>query len=103
MRFILPIALAVALISSAKASDYAIACGGLSLCGAWTTARRDRQAIGFEESVAGFLSGFEDLAASVLCWRWPPCAPLTPGPLGRGLTTIVKLILSKGSSKLPKL
>jgi hypothetical protein len=65
MRFLLPIALAVALISSAKASDYAIAGGGLSLCGAWTTARRDRQAIGFEEWVAGFLSGFGDLAASV--------------------------------------
>jgi hypothetical protein len=65
MRFLLPIAFAVALISSAKASDYAIAGGGLSLCGAWTTARRDGQAIGFEEWIAGFLSGFGDLAASV--------------------------------------
>jgi hypothetical protein len=65
LRFLLSITLAVALASSAEASNYAIAGGGLSSCAAWTAARRDRRAIGFEEWVTGFLSGFGDIAASV--------------------------------------
>jgi hypothetical protein len=65
MRLLL-MALGVALMTGSAAAAEKYISGGLGTasCGAWTAARRDRQALGYEQWLLGFLSGFADLAAS---------------------------------------
>jgi hypothetical protein len=67
MRFLLPAVLVIVLISSAissAAEAYTSAGSGTASCGAWTAARRDRQALNLEQWILGFLTGVADLAAS---------------------------------------
>jgi hypothetical protein len=67
MRFLLPAVLVTALTSSSgeAADNYTAAGLGAVSCGAWTAARRDRQAGDVEQWILGFLTGMADLAASV--------------------------------------
>lgn len=59
MRFLLPTALAVALLtSSAEATDYHEIGLGFSSCGSWTEARSNQTtAFAYGQWVVGFLSG----------------------------------------------
>jgi hypothetical protein len=62
MRFLLPAALAAALLTGfaeAYAGDAGVTIigQGTASCGTWTSARRDREALCYEQWVVGFLSG----------------------------------------------
>lgn len=58
MRFLLPAALAVALMTSnATAEGFTIIGIGLDSCGSWTAARRDRHDLGPGQWIFGYLSG----------------------------------------------
>jgi hypothetical protein len=61
MRFFLMSAVLIAgLITGvirARAADFDAIGLGMGSCGAWTQARHDRQAFGYEQWVVGFLSG----------------------------------------------
>ena len=58
MRFLLPAALAVltGLAYAGDAGVFTIIGQGTASCGTWTSARRDREALGYEQWVVGFLS-----------------------------------------------
>jgi hypothetical protein len=66
MIFLLPAALAVALMTgaAAKADFQAAGAGRFVSCGSWTSARRDRAAVVYEQWILGFVSGVAwDLSA----------------------------------------
>lgn len=51
------IAVALMLIGAPEAAGFTTGGLGTASCGAWTSARRDREARGYEQWVLGFLSG----------------------------------------------
>ncbi len=58
VRFLLPAALAVALLTGSVEANAVVTIGeGLQSCGSWTAARRDRQSFGVETWIFGYLSG----------------------------------------------
>ena len=78
MRFLLPAALAFALMAgSAEATDFSVIGVGLWSCGSWTAARRDRTRQGPEQRVVGFLSGigYEGVDEREITF-WPKWTPM---------------------------
>jgi hypothetical protein len=55
--FLLLMALTAGLITGRPAEGYSLIGLGVSSCGAWTAARRNQRAFGYEQWVLGFLSG----------------------------------------------
>lgn len=56
-RFAAFAAIAIMLMAGPADAQFQLIGSGLTSCGGWTAARRDRQAGGYEQWIVGFLSG----------------------------------------------